>query len=129
MDTLFSGIISSIVTAALLGLIALGWRRYREWRVKQLGDLMGLIIQHRNIGLHQVPDPRSWVQKAKDFEQEAEIKANKVSISSGLLIHWLGEIPNFPIDTNVEDSNQKHYVNLLTAVIERIRKILERHDR
>ncbi len=97
--------------------------------MKQLGDLMGEIIEHRNAGCHVVPDPAAWVQKAKDLEQKAERKADKVSTASGILIHWLGEFPEIRVDANVQDPHQKHYVSLLTAVIARIRETLGRHDR
>jgi hypothetical protein len=129
MESIFSGVITGIATAALLGIMALGWRKWREWRVKQLGDLMGLIIEHRNAGRHPVPDPSVWVQKAKELEQEAERKAGTVSAASGLLIHWLGEFPEISVDAKVKDPDQKHYVSLLTAVISRIRDTLGRHDR
>lgn len=128
MDTISLGVVTGVVTATVLGVIAGTWRKWREWRVKQLGDLMGEIIEHRNAGRHVVPDPDVWVERAYDLEQEAERKADKVSTASGILIHWLGELTEFGVDANVQDSRQKHYVNLLTTVISRIRDILGRHD-
>lgn len=125
---LWANILGGIVAAIVLGIIAWVWRQYREWRVKQLGDLMGRIIEHRNAGIRSVPDPTVWVQKAKELEQEAIEKASKVSTASGTLINWLGEFPVLDVDAKVKDPNQKHYVSLLTAVISRIRNTLERHD-
>jgi hypothetical protein len=87
------------------------------------------IIEHRNQGLHLVPDPAAWVAKAKALEEEAERRADKVSKASGIMIHSLGEFPTFPVDRDVRDPQQKHYVSLLTAVISRIRDTLARHDR
>jgi hypothetical protein len=129
MDAILLGVVTGVATAAVLGIIAGAWRNWREGRVKQLGDLMGEIIDHRNAGRHVVPDPAVWVQKAKDFEQEAERKAHKVSTASGILIHSLGEFPEFGVDATVQDPHQKHYVSQLTAVISRIRDTLGRHDR
>jgi len=128
METILLGVVTGVVTAAVLGIIAGIWRQYREWRVKQLGDLMGEIIKHRNAGRHLVPDPAVWVQRAKELEREAERRADKVSTASGILIHWLGELEGFSVDANVQDPHQKHYVSLLTTVISRIRDTLGRHD-
>jgi len=123
-----ANIAGGIVAAIVLGIIAWVWNQIREWRVKQLGDLMGRIVEHRNSGRHPVPDPTAWVQKAKELEQEAVKKASNVSAASGILIHWLGEFPGLDVDKNVKNPDQKHYVSLLTAVISRIRDTLERHD-
>jgi hypothetical protein len=125
---LWANIVGGIVAAIVLGIIAWIWRQFREWRVKQLGDLMGRIIEHRNAGRHSVPDPTAWLQKAKELEQEAVKKAGKVSAASGLLIYWLGEFPSIDVDKKVKNPDQKHYVSLLTAVISRIRDTLARHD-
>jgi hypothetical protein len=76
-----------------------------------------------------VPDPAVWVQRAKDLEEEAERRADKVSTASGILLNRLGEFPGFGVDANVQDPHQEHYVSLLTAVISRIRDTLGRHDR
>jgi ascorbate-specific PTS system EIIC-type component UlaA len=40
----WANIVGGIVAAVVLGFIACIWRKYREWRIKQLGDLMGRII-------------------------------------------------------------------------------------
>ena len=121
---LWANIIGGIFAAIVLGIIAWGWRQFREWRIKQLGDLMGRIIEHRNTGRHPVPDPTAWVQKAKELEQEAVKKAGSVSAASGILIHWLGEFPSMDVDKKVKNPDQKHFVSLLTAVISRIQDTL-----
>jgi len=128
MDALPLGVATGVATAAVLGLIGLGWRQYRESRVGQLGDLMGEIIKHRNTGRHKVPVPAEWVIKAKAFEQQAEEQAFKVSRASGILIRSLGELKRMSVDRNVTDPQQIKYVNLLTTVISRIRDTLGRHD-
>lgn len=125
---LWANIVGGIVAAIFLGIIAGVWKQFREWRIKQLGDLMGRIIEHRNAGRHPVPDPIAWVQKAKELEQEAAKKASKVSAASGILINWLGEFPTMDVDEKVKNPSQKHYVSLLTAVISRIQDTLQRHD-
>jgi hypothetical protein len=129
MDAITSGVISGIVTAVILGFITWCWRQYREWRIKQLGDLMGKIIEHRNSGRRKVSDPDDWVRRAIELEAEAKQRAYKVSRASGLLVNWLGEIPSFGVDKKVKNKAQIHYVNMLTAVIDRIRDTLKRHDR
>lgn len=128
MGTILLGVVTGVATAAVLGTIAWVWRFRSESRVKQLGDLMGEIIVHRNAGRHIVSDPAEWVEKAKGLEQAAEQKAYKVSAASGLLIHWLGELNQIGVDGNVQDQNQRHYVDILTTVISRIRDTLGRHD-
>lgn len=125
----WANIIGGIVAAIVLGIISWGWRHYREWRVKQLGEFMGRMIEHRNAGLHPVSDVTAWVQIAKSLEMEAIKKASKVSVASALLINWLGEVPVIEMDGKVTDTNQRHYVDILTEVISRIRVTLERHDR
>ena len=129
MDTTLLGVVTGVATAAVLGIIGWGWRKWREARVKELGDLMGVIIEHRNAGRRPVPDPVVWVQKAKELEKEAENTADRVSKASGILIHWLGEFPPLDVHPTVTDPDQKHYVSLLTAVISRIRDTMGRHDR
>jgi hypothetical protein len=62
---LWVNVVGGIVAAILLGIIALVWRQYAECRVRQLGDLMGRIIEYRNRGLRPVADPTAWVQKAR----------------------------------------------------------------
>lgn len=104
----WANIVGGIVAAVVLGFIVCIWRKYREWRIKQLGDLMGRIIEHRNAGRHQVSDPIAWVQDAKKLEEEAAKKAGKVSTASRIFINWLGELPNFEVDAEVIDPNQKH---------------------
>jgi len=128
-DDLLANIVGGVAAAVFLGIIAWVWRQVRERRVRQLGDLMGRIIVHRNAGCHPVLDPEAWVQKAKEFEQEAVKKAGKVSTASEILINWLGEFPNVDVDAKVINHYQIHYVSLLTAVISRIRDTLRRHDR
>jgi hypothetical protein len=126
---LWANIVGGVAAAIFLGIIAWVWRQWRERRVRQLGDLMGRMIEHRNAGRHPVPDPEAWVKKAKELEQEAVKKAGKVSTASEILINWLGEFPNLDVDAEVKNPHQKQYVSLLTAVISRIRDTLGRHDR
>ena len=129
MQAFLLSVVTGVATAAVLGVIAWLWRQWRERRVRQLGDLMGVIIEHRNAGRYVVPDSAAWVQKAKELEQEAERRADKVSKASAILIHSLGELPDIGVDMRVHDPEQRHYVSLLTAVISRIRDTLGRHDR
>jgi len=129
MEGILSGVVTGVATAALLGIMAGGWRKWRESRVKQLGELMAEIIEHRNSGRHPVPDPAAWVERARALEHQAERRADKVSKASGILVHSLGEFPRFPVARNVRNPDQRHYASLLTAVIARIRDTLGRHDR
>jgi len=129
MENVLSGIVTGVATVAVIGIIAWLWRLLRERRVKQMADLMEVIIEHRNAGRHVVPEASEWVRRAKALEHEAEKRAGKVSKASGVLIHSLGEFPDFPVDSKVRDPDQRHYVSLLTAVISRMRDTLGRHDR
>ena len=129
MDPILEGVITGVVTAGVLGIIVGLWRKYREWRVRQLGDLMQRIIEHRNKGRHLVPDTVEWVCEARELEQEAIERAGRVSKASKRLIDSLGELKKFSVDQNVTDPNQQHWVNMLTTVISRIRDTLERHDK
>jgi len=128
MNPIAEGVVIGIATAAVLGIMAWLWRQGRERRVKQLADLMGTIIEHRNAGRRPVADPVAWVKRAKDLEQEAEQRASKVSAASAALIHWLGELNDIGVATNVQDRDQQQYILVLTTVISRIRDTLERHD-
>ena len=128
MQSILSGVVTGVATAAVLAAIGWLWRRYREWRVQRLVDMMDAIVEHRNAGRHVTPDPGAWVQRAKELEDEAERRARKISTASGALIHWLGELETMDVDNGVRDPEQMHYVNLLTTVISRIHDTLGRHD-
>ena len=129
LSVIVTGVVTGVATAAVLGLIGLIWRAYREWRVKRLVSVMGEIVEHRNAGLRAAADPGSWVLRAKELEAEAERRASQVSAASGALVHWLGELEKMDVDQSVRDPQQRHYVNLLTTVVSRIRDTLGRHDR
>jgi len=120
---IFLGVVTGVATAAVLGIIAWVWMFWREWHVKQLGDLMGKIINHRDQGLQAGSDSATWVRQAEELEQEAEQKAKNVSASSGALIQLLGEA-----DAKDPDSKQQH-IDTLTAMISKMQDTLERHDR
>ena len=120
---IFLGVVTGVATAAVLGLIAWVWRFWREFRIKQLGDLMGKMIEHRNAGLQAGSDSALWVRQAEELEKEAERKAKNVSASSGALIQWPGED-----EPNVQDSKQQH-IDKLTAMISMMQDTLARHDR
>jgi len=128
METITLGVVTGVATAFVLGIIAALWRRYRNWRVQQLGDIMAEIIRHRNTGRSLVPDPAEWVRRARELEAEAETRAGRVSSASQRLVRSLGEFKQFPVDPNVTDDDQRHWVSELTAVIARIRDTLGRHD-
>lgn len=119
---IFLGVVTGVATAAVLGLIAGVWRFWREFRIKQLGDLMGKMIEHRNAGLQAGPDSAMWVRQAEELEQEAERKAKNVSASSWALIHMLDQS-----DPNVQDPKQQH-LDKLTAMISMMQDTLARHD-
>jgi hypothetical protein len=129
LSSIVTGIVTGVATAGVLGGIGYIWRKYREWRVQQLVDVMGTMIEHRNAGRHATADPGAWVRKAKELEAESEQRASKVSVASGALINWLGELETMDVDDDVRDPEQRHYVKLLTTVISRIRDTLGRHDR
>ena len=129
LSIVLTGVVTGVATAAVLGLIGLIWRTYREWRVKRLVKVMGEIVEHRNAGLQAAANPGAWVLKAKQLEAEAERRASQVSTASGALVHWLGELEKMDVDQSVSDPEQRRYVNLLTTVVSRIRDTLGRHDR
>jgi hypothetical protein len=122
-------VIEGIVTATILGIFGLIWRKYHQWRVKQLGELLQTIIEHRNIGAKVVTNAEIWINKAEELEREAVVRGNRVSSASGRLIQSLGQYPDFPVDKKVKNKRQKHFVSLLTEVINRIQDILKRHDK
>ena len=120
---IFLGVVTGVATAAVLGLIAWVWRFWREFRIKQFGDLMGKMIEHRDQGLQAGSDSAAWVRQAEQLEQEAEQKAKNVSASSWALIHMLDQA-----DPNTQDPKQQH-LDKLTAMISMMQETLERHDR
>ena len=128
LTVVLTGVVTGVATAGVLGLIGLAWRTYREWRVRRLVDVMGQIVEHRNAGLRIAADPGAWVRKAKALEAEAERRAGQVSTASAALVHWPGDLETMDVDQGVRDPEQKHYVNLLTTVISRLRATLGRHD-
>ena len=129
METILPGIITGVATAIVLGIIAGLWRKYREWRVRQLGDVMAEIIKHRNRGRRVVSDPDKWVKEAKQLEKESEKQSKKVSSASAILIKSLGDLETKSVDKQVKDPDQIKYVNILTTVISRMRDTFGRHDK
>ena len=121
---LWSNIIGGIVAAIIFALLAYLWDYRKQRLYKQLTDIMGKAIQHRNVGEHKKFDnANEWVQKAINIEEEAVTKAYKLSPAAGALVKWLDRVPTWNVNSEVD-----RYVSILSIVIERIRELLERNS-
>lgn len=85
---------------------------------------MGQAIEHRNIGqLQTYADKNLWVQKAKEIESAAVSKAKELSPTAGSLVEWLDKVTPWNVNSDVDK-----YISILSAVIERIRGLMERNS-
>lgn len=121
---LWSNIVGGVITAGLIALIAYFWDRRRHRILKELTDIMGRAIEHRNAGEHgSFTDKGEWISEAKQIETEAVTKASELSSTAGSLVQWLDRVPAWNTSNQVE-----RYVSILSKVIERIRELLERNS-
>jgi hypothetical protein len=121
---LWSNIVGGVVTAGVLAVIAFLWDRRRHRILQELIRIMGQAIEHRNIGQHRTfTDEKEWILKAKKLEDEAVIKAKKLSPTAGSLVEWLDRVPPWNVASEVEK-----YVSILSTVIERVRGLMERNS-
>ena len=121
---LWISIIGGIVTAALLAFIAYLWNQRRHRVLKELTEIMGKAIQHRNEGeKRSYSDEQQWVKTAKSIIEEAVSKATELSPTAGSLVNWLDRVSPWNAGDEVE-----RYVSFLSKTIERIRELLERNS-
>jgi hypothetical protein len=121
---LWVSIVGGVVTAGLIALIAYLWNRRRHKILRELTEIMGKAIQHRNVGEQKAfTDQNQWVQNAKSIQQEAVAKATELSSTAGSLVEWLDRVDPWNMNNEVE-----RHVSFLSKVIERIRQLLERNS-
>jgi len=121
---LWANIIGGVVAAALIAFIAYLWERRKHKILKDLTDIMGRAIKHRNVGKQRAfTDQGKWIEEAKAIEAEAVKKASRLSSTAGSLVQWLDRVPPWSASSEVEK-----YVSILSKVIERIRELLERNS-
>lgn len=121
---LWANIIGGVVAAALISLAAYLWDQRKHKILKDLTEIMGRAIEHRNIGERSLfSDKNEWIQQAKDIEEDAITKAKQLSTTAGSLVEWLDRVPTW----NSSDEIEK-YVAILSTVIERIRGLMERNS-
>ncbi|MHB8088417.1 MAG: hypothetical protein ACYDH2_09255 [Anaerolineaceae bacterium] len=121
---LWSNVVGGIVAAGVLAGIAFLWDRRRQRTLQELIKIMGQAIEHRNIGDHKTfYDEKDWILKAKKIEEEAVIKAKKLSPTAGSLVEWLDRVPEWNATSEVDK-----YVSILSTVIERVRGLMERNS-
>ena len=120
---LWANIVGGVVAAGVLAILAFLWDRRRQGIIQELIRIMGQAIEHRNIGQQRTfVDEKEWLLKAKKIEEDAVIKATKLSLTAGSLVEWLDRVPAWN-DTNEVDK----YVSILSTIIERVRGIMERN--
>jgi hypothetical protein len=120
---LWANIIGGVVAAGLIALIALLWDRRKHRILKELIEIMGRAIKHRNEGERRAfTNQKEWVQQAKAIEEEAVAKAKELSSTAGSLVEWLDRIPPWDATDDVA-----RYVSILSKVVERIRGLMERN--
>jgi hypothetical protein len=121
---LWANIIGGVVAAALVSLVAYLWDRRKHRILKDLIEIMGQAIKHRNIGEAKAfSDKDDWIRQAKIIEENAVTKARQLSTTAGSFIEWLDRIESWKVGDDVE-----RYVAILSKVIERIRGLMERHS-
>lgn len=121
---LWANIIGGIVAAALIALIAYLWDLRKHKILRDLTEIMGRTIEHRNIGEQETfSDESEWIRQAKAIEDEAIAKAKQLSSTAGSLVEWLDRVPPWNVTSEVEK-----YVSILSMVIERIRGLMERNS-
>jgi len=120
---LWSNIIGGVVAAALIAIFARLWEIRKHKILKDLTEIMGQAIKHRNIGEHcTFADENEWVRQAKKIEVNAVAKAKQLSTTAGSLIEWLDRVPPWN-----EANELEKYVSILSTVIKRIRGFMERN--
>ncbi len=121
---LWSNIVGGVVAAGFLAAIAFLWDRRRHKILQELIKIMGQAIEHRNIGQDRTfPDEKEWILMAKKIEEEAVIKARKLSPTAGSLVEWLDRVPPWNVTSEVDK-----YVSILSTVIERVQGLMERNS-
>ena len=121
---LWANIIGGIVAAVLISLVAYLWNVRKHKILKDLTEIMGRAIKHRNIGEQRAfSDESEWIRQAKAIENEAVLKAKQLSSTAGSLVEWLDRVPPWNVTSEVD-----RYVSVLSKVIERIRGLMERNS-
>lgn len=120
LETIIVAVIATVIAAGVIAAIVYVWKGPKRKRRKELIEIMGRAIQHRNIGdRREFADEEQWVRQAGEIETEAEEKAKKLGDEEGSKIEWLDRVD--PWD---ETSEVERMVSILSKVIERIREIL-----
>jgi hypothetical protein len=121
---LWANVLSGVVAAGLIALVAFLWNRRRHKILRELTAIMARAIKHRNVGEQKTfTDQNEWIREAKSIEDEAVAKARQLSSTAGSLVEWLDRVPPWDVTSEVE-----RHVSILSKVIERIRELLERNS-
>jgi hypothetical protein len=121
---LWANIIGGVIAALVFGFLVSIRDRKRHKILRELTEIMGLAIKHRNLGMSgKFTDKDVWINQAKAIEADAIAKAKELSTTAGSLVEWLDKID--PWDVN---SEEKKYISILSTVITRIRGLLERNS-
>ena len=121
---LLANINGGVVAAGLIILAAYLWDRRKHQILKDLTEIMGQAIKHRNIGENRsFSNKDEWLRQAKIIEENAVITAKRLSTTAGSLVEWLDRVEPWRSGDDVEK-----YVAILSKVIERIRVLMERHS-
>jgi hypothetical protein len=119
---LIANIVGGVAAALLFALIVYIWDQRRRRTLKELVDIMGKAIEHRNAGKRgSYANAETWVSDAKAIEEAAMFKARELSPAAGALIEWLDQVPPY------SEGEVNRYVAILSAVIERLRGLVEKH--
>ena len=121
---LWANIIGGFVAAGLVSLAAYLWNWRKHKILKDLIEIMGRAIKHRNIGESKAfSDKNEWIRQAKIIEEDAVAKAKQLSPTAGSLVEWLDRVQTWKKGDEVGK-----YVAILSKVSERIQGLMERHS-
>lgn len=111
-----------IVGLFIFGLTALAvylWGLPKRRARRNLIDIMGRAIQHRNDGERQrFTDLQEWIKQAEALEVEAKTEARKLGPIEESIIEWLDRVDDWI-------NELERGISILSKVIERIQELLK----
>lgn len=112
-------VLAAIVSAAILGIVALARKKIRDRKLEPLVQVRGDLVAHMNNGEMRENHPQEWIAACESLYERTTQAAAKYSSTAEALVHPLGWVPQHnpadPID---------HHLALLMGRIQRLTDIL-----